>query len=127
MRPVPNPSVYRWVYEQPIATMATTVISVMEIRYGLLRLPDGRRKADLQARFKQFMDAGFAQRVLSFDLKCAECYAAMFRSCEARGRSMEPFDCMIAAIAKTHSAVLATRNVSDFELCEVDLLDPWNI
>lgn len=33
---------------------------------------------------------------------------------------------MIAAIALSRNAVLATRNVSDFEFCDVQLLNPWD-
>lgn len=32
---------------------------------------------------------------------------------------------MIAAIALTHNAKLATRNTRDFEGCGVELINPW--
>jgi toxin FitB len=36
-----------------------------------------------------------------------------------------PLDAQIAAITRSHSAILATRNISDFEGCGIELLDPW--
>jgi toxin FitB len=35
-------------------------------------------------------------------------------------------DAQIAAIAQVQGAKLATPNVTDFEGCGVDLVDPWN-
>jgi len=32
---------------------------------------------------------------------------------------------MIAAIARSTEATIATRNVSDFEGCGVKIVDPW--
>jgi hypothetical protein len=32
----------------------------------------------------------------------------------------------IAAIARTHDARLATRNVRDFQDCGIELIDPWS-
>jgi predicted nucleic acid-binding protein len=29
------------------------------------------------------------------------------------------------AIASAHGASVATRNISDFEACGIELLDPW--
>jgi len=36
-------------------------------------------------------------------------------------------DAMIAAIALIKIATLATRNVSDFENCGLELINPWEI
>lgn len=41
------------------------------------------------------------------------------------GRPISQFDCQIAAIAHSRGAMLATRNVADFEGCGVELVDPW--
>ena len=51
MRPSPEPRVLRWLGTQPLEEIATTSINLAEIRYGLARLPDGRRRRDLETRF----------------------------------------------------------------------------
>jgi predicted nucleic acid-binding protein len=33
---------------------------------------------------------------------------------------------MIAAIARVYGAAVATRNVADFAICGVEVLDPWH-
>jgi toxin FitB len=34
-------------------------------------------------------------------------------------------DAQIAAIAQSRGAAIATRNISDFQDCGVELIDPW--
>ncbi len=42
------------------------------------------------------------------------------------GRPISQFDAMIAAVASSHRAVLATRNVGDFEHCGLRIVNPWH-
>ena len=44
MRPSPSELVRDWVISQAAGELYTTAITVAEIRYGLERLADGRRK-----------------------------------------------------------------------------------
>jgi predicted nucleic acid-binding protein len=41
------------------------------------------------------------------------------------GLPADGFDGQIAAICRTRNAVLATRNVKDFEETGIDVIDPW--
>jgi predicted nucleic acid-binding protein len=41
------------------------------------------------------------------------------------GKPISQFDAMIAAIARSRGASVATRNVKDFANCGVDIIDPW--
>ena len=34
-------------------------------------------------------------------------------------------DCMIAAIARAHGAAVATRDISGFENCGIEIINPW--
>jgi len=49
MRPSPSPQVRDWIIAQAPGELSTTAVTVAEIRYGLERLPDGRRKDSLLA------------------------------------------------------------------------------
>ena len=44
MRPEPAPQVANWVRDRDRRELRTTAITVAEVRYGIARLPDGRRK-----------------------------------------------------------------------------------
>jgi len=43
------------------------------------------------------------------------------------GRPINAFDAAIAAIARSRSLPLATRNLSDFEECGLNVIDPWTV
>ncbi|MGB5635044.1 MAG: hypothetical protein WBM86_19995 [Waterburya sp.] len=42
-----------------------------------------------------------------------------------KSQPISQIDAQIAAIALSHHATLATRNVKDFEECNLDLVNPW--
>lgn len=97
---------------------------VAELRSGTIRLPDGRRRAALEQGYAALVGL-FAGRVLTFDLAAAEVFADIFVHRRTIGRPLVGFDGLIAAIARTKGAAVATRNLSDFEECGLTLIDPW--
>jgi len=122
MKPAPDVSVRDWLAALGETPLTTTAVSVAEIQFGLLRLPDGRRRTDLQARFEAF--AG-TLGVLPLDEPAARETGRLRAMREAAGLPSQPSDMMIAGIAATAGAALATRNTRDFEALPIDLLDPW--
>lgn len=125
MRPSPSRVVQGWMATRSGEGRCTTAVTLAEIRYGIERLPHGRRKALLEAAADELF-ATFAERVLAFDDVAAAHYASIAYTREAIGRPIGPFDAQIAAICRAHGAALATRNLKDFDGLGVDLIDPWN-
>jgi toxin FitB len=124
MRPEPAPGVARWVRERDRRELRTTAITVAEVRYGIARLPDGRRKQALLAAADDVF-AAFADQVLPVDTAAAEQYSVIASSCERAGKPIAGFDALIAAVCRSRSAALATRNVSDFNGTGIEVIDPW--
>lgn len=125
MRPAPDETVARWFDEQPIESLAITAITVAEVLYGLDLMPDGRRKADLSGRFAVAFSRAFSGCALPFDSTAAVAYARIRGDRQRAGRPISVNDALIAAIARTRGAMIATRNVADFEGCEITILNPW--
>ena len=125
MKPVPDRRAMAWLRAQPLTELATTAVTLAEINYGLCRLPPGRRRDDLTGRVKTFLAQGFGERILAFDARAADFYGEIVTTRQGVGRPIEAFDAMIAAIARSHAAPLATRNVADFDGCGIRLVDPW--
>jgi toxin FitB len=125
MRPAPNARVMSWLRAQPLAELATTAVTLAEIKYGLCRLPRGRRRDDLESRLRTFLARGFGDQILAFDAVAADLYGEIVTARQEAGRPIDAFDAMIAAIARSRGAAVATRNRADFEGCGVALLDPW--
>jgi predicted nucleic acid-binding protein len=124
MRPSPSPLVRSWAEEQPAAELRTTAITVAEIRYGIERLPEGRRKERFLAAADDVFTS-FSEFVIPFDAEAAACYALIVAHRDRVGLPIDGFDAQIAAICRINGAVLATRNVKDFRETGINVVDPW--
>lgn len=124
MRPSPSPQVREWVNGQTPDELCTTAVTVAEIRYGLERLPGGRRKDSLLTTATEVF-AAFSEFIQPFDADAAIWYATIVAHRDRLGFPMDGFDAQIAAICRTHGAALATRNAKDFRETGIDVIDPW--
>jgi toxin FitB len=124
MRATPAPAVLAWLQQTPSTGLYTTAVTVAEIRYSIARLPDGRRKQDLDQAASEIF-AAFPRQVLPFDLAAATAYADVVAGREADGNPISGFDGQIAAICRSQAATLATRNTKDFIHTGISLIDPW--
>lgn len=126
MRPRPEPKVLAWADRLAPATVGITTMSEAEILHGIARLPEGRRREELQRCWDALLPALFSERVLAFDREAAHWYAQLLRQRERLGRPMTTADAGIAATTLALGAGLATRNVADFEGIGIDLINPWH-
>jgi predicted nucleic acid-binding protein len=125
MRPSPAETVWDWARSHDPGELCTTAVTVAEIRYGIERLPDGRRKEVLEAAAAEIFEM-FAEQVLPFDNAAAEQYALVVSQRDALGLPIDGFDAQIAAICRAREAALATRNLGDFDKTGVEVINPWH-
>jgi predicted nucleic acid-binding protein len=124
MRSEPEPQVVSWVRNRDRRELFTSSITLAEIRYGLARLPDGRRKQVLVDAADDVFRT-FSDQVLPVDIAAAEHYAIIASARERSGKPISGFDALIAAICRSRGAALATRNLADFDGTGIDIVDPW--
>lgn len=125
MRPSPHPRVVRWVAAQPVRSLFTTAITEAEILLGVALLPTGKRRSALKEAVVAMFAEDLRGRILPFESAAAAEFASILSSRRRGGRPMSHADAQIAAIARSHGARVATRNISDFEGCELSLCNPW--
>jgi len=126
LKPVPADAVLRWLAAQAPAAVFTTSITLAEILYGLEVLPAGKRRLRLLTAVEKMFAEQFDGRILSFDEDAARLFASIAASRSAAGRPISQPDAMIAAIARSHHAAVATRNTDDFERCGIKVVNPWS-
>jgi len=124
-RKTPNIQVLSWLAAQPQASLFTTTVVESEILYGVQLLADGARKNALSLAVKAVFNDNLTGRVLTYDQDAARSYAEIASNRKKMGKPISQFDAMIAAVAHSRGATLATRNVKDFEGCAIQLVDPW--
>lgn len=126
-RQVPDAGALTWLDSLEISDVATTAVTAAELRYGLARLPDGRRKRELTVVIHGILTEDFRGRVLPFDEGSSVQYADIVANRERIGRPIGVADAQIASICRDVGAALATRNTTDFEETGVELVNPWNL
>ena len=125
MRPHPSPRVTAWVGKQPVGELCTTSITEAEILFGIELLAKGKRQEQLLAAADAMFTEDLAGRIHSFDSDAARAFAKIAARRRGLGRPINHADGQIAAIAQVRTAKLASRNVSDFQDCGIDVVDPW--
>lgn len=123
-RPAPDPAVLAWVDAQAELAIAATALA--ELRFGVARLRESKRKRSLSDAIEQFIYDDLAGLVLAFDSACAEAYGLIVAARERAGRPIGIADAQIAATCAVHTAVLATRNTQDFLNTGIALVNPWD-
>lgn len=125
MRQAPDADVLDWVDQHPADDVYITAVTAAELRYGVARLPDGRRKVTMTTRVAELLAEDFRDQILPFGADEAAHYARIAVSRENRGGPISMADAQIAAICRRYGASLATRNVKDFVDTGVHVCDPW--
>jgi predicted nucleic acid-binding protein len=124
MRDAPDPTVLGWAQAIAPADLIICVVTVEEIERGLGRLPDGRRRRDLDQRWRRLMKA-YADAIAVYDLPAAQHTASILVASEASGRPMSLADAQIAGICRAGGYELATRNLNDFASTGLTIINPF--
>lgn len=125
LKPVPSPIVLDWLAAQEPSLVFTTTVTQAEVLYGIEILPPGKRRMRLLAAVEKMFAEEFGGRILSFDENAARAFAGIVAARDAAGHPTSQFDAMIAAIARSYRAAVATRNTADFQHCGIDVINPW--
>jgi predicted nucleic acid-binding protein len=116
-RPAPNPSVLAW--SQQLQSIVVSVITLEEIAYGLAAKPNPRVQAWLEKFFATYCS------VLPITAEISQVAGQLRGHLKTRGQTRTQADMLIAATAKCHNLLLATRNTRDFEGCDISIINPF--
>lgn len=122
-KPKPEKRVVTWLREHE-PELYISAITVGELRRGIERLTEGKRKAQLQVWLVELCDR-MKGRVLSYNTSAAHVWGQLKARWDREGISIPSLDSQIAAIAHRHGLTIVTRNTSDFKKAGVDVLDPF--
>lgn len=119
----PEAQVAVWLRENEKDLYISTV-TIGEIRRGIERLPNGRRKTQLRAWLQALCDC-MKGRVLSFNTSTAHVWGQLKAKWDRAGIAVSSLDSQIAATAQRYQLTLVTRNTADFVKTGVKLLNPF--
>jgi toxin FitB len=125
VKPRPDPAVVRWFDQVDEDRTYLSVITLGEIRKGIERLPDSRRRDRLDAWLSDELPDRFTGRILPIDATIANHWGRLLARTETAGTPVAGTDALIAATALTHHLQVVTRNVAHFHPTGVDVACPW--
>jgi predicted nucleic acid-binding protein len=118
----PAAGVTGWITATPPDRLHVSVLTLGEIEQGIARI---RSRADWQQaaaieRWLRDVETGFEDRVLPVTLPVAVAWGR-----QQYEQPVPVIDALIAATARVHGMTVVTRNVKDFELAGVQVLNPF--
>ena len=118
----PAAGVADWIAATPPGQLHVSVLTLGEIEQGIARIRGrgDRQQASALQRWLGDVEAGFEDRILPVTLPVAAAWGR--QQC---AQPLPVVDALIAATARVHSLTVVTRNVKDFELAGVQVLNPF--
>ena len=106
----PNPQVIEF-YRARKDLCAISAITWQEINRGVSRLPEGKRKENLN-NFIQNLENN--TEVIPYDKFASQICGEMQADAEKNGKTLPSYDSQIAATAISNGMILVTHNTADF-------------
>ena len=125
MKPRPDAGVMDWLAEADEDRIFLSAVTIAEIRYGIERLPPGVRRERLNAWLTDDLPLRFEDRILPIDSKTGDRWGHIMARGRAAGRPVAAMDAFLAATSEQYDLTLVTRNMSDFDVLGIRLVNPW--
>jgi len=121
-RKQPDANVVAWFERRTPQSLFLSVLTLGEIRKGIERLIDAKRRQILVDWLQVELPTFFLGRVLSVDAPVADRWGRLQGEAS---RPLPAIDGLLAATALQHDLTLVTRNVKDFQDLGVNIVNPW--
>ena len=118
----PAAGVADWIAATPPDRLHVSVLTLGEIEQGIARVRDrgDLPRATALERWLQEVETGFEDRVLPVTLPVAAAWGG-----QQYAQPLPVIDALIAATARVHGMTVVTRNVKDFQLAGVQVVNPF--
>jgi toxin FitB len=124
VRPKPNAGVVAWFASTPDESLHISVLTLGELRQGVETMSVGRRRERLRVWLESELPDWFGPRVLPINAVVADRGGRLVAQAK---RPVPAIDSLTAAVALVFDLRVVTRNVRDFALPGVEVVDPWNV
>jgi len=121
----PDRRVLQWLEAADPDSLYVSVLTIGEIRWGVELLPPSKRRSHLEQWLDRDLPEWFEGRVLPVDQSIAERWGLLRAEAQKKGRPLSVIDALLAATALQHQLTLVSRNVSDFSIIGLEVLNPW--
>ena len=121
----PDPLVHQWLEAADPDSLYVSVLTIGEIRLGVELLPPSKRRSQLEQWLDRELPEWFEGRILPVDQSIADRWGLLRAQAQIKGRPLAVIDGLLAATALQHNLTLVSRNVSDFSVVSLAVVNPW--
>ncbi|MEA2929090.1 MAG: toxin FitB [Hyphomicrobiales bacterium] len=125
-RPRPDEGVVAWLSRTEEDLTFLSVCTLAELRFGVARMPHGRRRRQLDDWLSNEIPMRFDGRIVAIDVAVADAWGIVHARGKAVGRSIDVMDGLIAATAEVHGMTVVTRDIADFKAVGTPVFNPWS-
>lgn len=124
-RAKPDGNVVAFVAAEPLDRLYVSSVSFAEMRFGIERLADASRRAELNNWLAHKVRPMFDQRVLPVSEEVMFKWRLLVEDGRKAGHTFSQPDLIIAATALCHDLTVVTRDTGDYQRARVPVLNPW--
>jgi len=125
-KPRCNAHVKSWSEQQAPNSFFLSTVTLAEIRFGIEELPEQDSfRAELENWLNATLRPWFANRILDIDEQVILTWRRMIKLGRNQNYTFSQPDLFIAATAAMHDLCVVTRNLDDFLVAKVPVLNPW--
>ena len=121
----PNQRVLDWLDAADENRLFLSAMTLGEIRQGVAALPQSKKRTRLETWLEVDLQTRFASRILAIDGAVADRWGWIMAQAQVKGMTLPVVDALIAATALHHNLTAVTRNVSDFAVAGLSVINPW--
>ena len=125
VRPKPEPRVLEWMEAADEDLLYLSVLTLGEIRKGVARLPQGKRRTGLETWLEVDLQARFFGRIVPVDAGVADRWGLLAAEAKRKGKALAIINGLLAATALHHNLTVVSRNVADFRNTQIPVVNPW--
>jgi len=125
-RPRPERKVLAFVTAQPLDLLYVSAVTFAEIRFGIERVADAGRRAELNDWLAHTVRPMFEQRVFALTEDIMLKWQLLLEDGRKVGHTFSQPDLMIAATALHHGLTVVSRDVSEYQKARAPVFNPWS-
>ncbi len=124
-RPKPESKVVGFIASKPLDLLFVSTVTFAEIRFGIERIADAARRAELNDWLVHKVRPMFEQRAMAVTEDVMFKWRLLVADGRKAGHTYSQPDLIIAATALHHGLTVASRDTSDFKKARVPVVNPW--
>lgn len=125
IKPRPEPRVKEWIDAADETLLFLSVLTLGEIRKGIVKLRSPGRQAVLDTWLDGHLCPRFAGRIIPIDQGVADRWGRLTGEAASRKQPLPVVDSLLAATALHYDLTLVTRDISSVARMHVPVFNPW--